>query len=59
MTSHRKLLMFISTGSKICKTCVMISRKMEDEVKKIVGGLRAIEGEEDKDIIRYVILYRG
>jgi hypothetical protein len=28
---------------------------MEDEVKKIVGGLRAIEGGEDKDIIRYVI----
>jgi hypothetical protein len=32
-----------------------ISRKMEDEVKRIVGGLRAIEGGEDKDIIRYVI----
>jgi hypothetical protein len=32
-----------------------ISRKMEDEVKKIVGGLRAIDGGEDKEIIRYVI----
>jgi hypothetical protein len=32
-----------------------ISRKMEDEVKKIVGGLRAINGGEDKEIIRYVI----